>query len=91
MSAPSRLCDFASFILSLNCDVLVHVYNCPIPCVDYPYGGMGLQGRIQHFGRGGGLITIVTSGGGYGRGRAPPVTAKGSWAKPQPLFLLLLA
>ena len=62
MNAPSRLCDFASFILSLNCDVLVHVYNCPSPCVDYPYGGMGLQGRIQDSGRGGGegLITIVT-------------------------------
>ena len=89
MSAPSRLCDFASFILSLNCDVLVNVYNSPSLCVDYPYGWMGLQGRIQHFGRGG-LITIVTSGGGYGRRRAPPVTAKGSWAKPQPLFLLLL-
>ena len=43
---------------------------------------------MQDFGRGGGLITIVTSGGGYGRGRAPPVTARGSVAKPQPLFLL---
>ena len=53
MSAPSRLCDFALFILSLNCDVLVNVYNCPSPCVDYPYGGMGLQGRIQDSGRGG--------------------------------------
>ena len=29
-------------------------------------------------GGGGGLITIVTSGGGYRRGRAPPVTARGS-------------
>ena len=27
---------------------------------------------------GGGLITIFTSGGGYGRGRAPPVTARWS-------------
>ena len=27
---------------------------------------------------GGGLITIFTSGGGYGRGRVPPVTARGS-------------
>ena len=42
------------------------------------------------FREGGGLITIVTSGGGYGRGCTPPVTAKGSGAKPQPLFLPLL-
>ena len=27
---------------------------------------------------GGGLITIFTSGGGYWRGRAPPVTARGA-------------
>ena len=27
---------------------------------------------------GGGVITIFTSGGGYWRGRAPPVTARGS-------------
>ena len=26
----------------------------------------------------GGLITIFTSGGGYWRGRAPPVTARGA-------------
>ena len=45
----------------------------------------------------GGLINIFTTGGGYGRGRAPPVTARGSvealiappvgsGAQPQPLF-----
>ena len=34
-------------------------------------GGSRISGR-------GGLITIFTSGGGYGRGRAPPVTARGS-------------
>ena len=34
----------------------------------------------------GGLINIFTSGGGYGRGRAPSIDSKGSGAKPQPLF-----
>ena len=34
-------------------------------------GGSRISGR-------GGLITIFTSGGGHGRGRAPPVTARGS-------------
>ena len=34
-------------------------------------GGSRISGR-------GGLITIFTSGGGYWRGRAPPVTARGS-------------
>ena len=35
-------------------------------------GWMGwIQGRIQDFEKGGGLINIFTSGGGYGRGRAP--------------------
>ena len=29
-------------------------------------------------GGGGGLITIFTSGGGYWRGRVPPVTARGA-------------
>ena len=87
MSAPSWPCDFASFILSLNCDDLVHVYNCPSPCVDYPYGGMGLQGWIQHFGRGRGLITIVTSGGGYGRGRAPSCDSQGVWGEAPAAFL----
>ena len=29
-------------------------------------------------GIGGGLINIFTTGGGYGRGRVPPVTARGS-------------
>ena len=53
------------------------MYNSPSPCVDYPYGGMGLQGRIQDFGRGRGLITIVTSGGGYGRGCAPSCDSQG--------------
>ena len=47
------------------------------------------QGRIQDLGRGGGLITIVTIGMGTGGGVSPPVTAKGSGAKPQPLILLL--
>ena len=27
----------------------------------------------------GGLLNIFTTGGGYGRGRAPPVTARGFW------------
>ena len=35
------------------------------------------QGRIQDFGRVGGLISIFTSGGWYRRGLAPPVTARG--------------
>ena len=39
-SAPTRLCDCASFGLWLNCGVLVHVY-CPSPDVQYPDGGMG--------------------------------------------------
>ena len=58
------------------------------------------RGKItgQDFGKGG-PINIFTTGGGYGRGRAPPVTARGSdssprsdsspgavGAKPQPLF-----
>ena len=34
-------------------------------------GGSRISGR-------GGLITIFISGGGYWRGRAPPVTARGS-------------
>ena len=59
-------------------------------------GRLSDQGRIQDFGKGGGgggLINIFTTGG---RGRAPPVTARGSGgaviappvgsgAKPQPL------
>ena len=39
-SAPTRLCDSASFVLWLNCGVLVYVY-CPSPGVQYPDGGMG--------------------------------------------------
>ena len=39
-SAQTRLCDCASFVLLLNCGVLVHVY-CPRPCVQFPDGGMG--------------------------------------------------
>ena len=34
------LCDCVSFVLWLNCAVLVYVY-CPSPCVQYPDGGMG--------------------------------------------------
>ena len=53
---------------------------------------IGEQGRIQDFGKGGGgLITIFTSGGGYGGGVPSPVTARGSGGTlivPQPLFLL---
>ena len=41
------------------------------------------QGRIQDFGKGGGggggLINIFTTGGGYGRGRAPSRDSKGVW------------
>ena len=48
-------------------------------------------------GGGGGVSNIFTTGGGYGRGAPPPVTARGSGgalisppvgsgAKPQPLF-----
>ena len=29
----------------------------------------------------GGLINIFTTGGGYGRGRAPPVTVRGGWGE----------
>ena len=39
-SAPTRLCNCVSFVLWLNCGVLVHVY-CPSPGVQYPDGGMG--------------------------------------------------
>ena len=35
------------------------------------------QGRIQDFGKGGGLINIFTAGGGYGRGRASSRDSKG--------------
>ena len=37
-----------------------------------------LQGRIQEFGKGG-RINIFTTGGGYGRGRAPSRDSKGVW------------
>ena len=37
------------------------------------------QGRIQDFGKGGGLINIFTTGGGYGRGSAPSRDSKGVW------------
>ena len=57
-----------------------------------------MQGRIQDFGKGGGLINILYSQLGEGTGGGvPPVTARGSGealivgsgAQPQPLFLLL--
>ena len=35
-----KLCDCASFVLWLNCGVLVYVY-CPSPGIQYPTGGMG--------------------------------------------------
>ena len=38
-----------------------------------------VQGRIQGFGKGGGPINIFTTGGGYGRGRAPSRDSKGVW------------
>ena len=41
---------------------------------EHSSGGSRISGR----GGGGGLITIFTSGGGYWRGRVPPVTARGS-------------
>ena len=62
---------------------------------------MGRQSRGgSSFGKGGGLITIFTSGGGYGGGVPSPVTARGAGGtlivppvepgmKPLPLFLLL--
>ena len=50
--------------------------------------------HLSTCGKGGGPINIFTTGGGYGRGRAPPVTARGallappvgSGALPQKLF-----
>ena len=40
---------------------------------------LAMQGRIQDFGKGGGLINIFKTGGGYRRGAPPPVTARGFW------------
>ena len=67
-------------------------------------GGCNPAGADPEFWERGGLINIFTTGGGFGRGRAPPVTAKGSGgaliappvgsgAKPQPLscFCVYLA
>ena len=63
-SAPTRLCDCASFVLWLNCGVLVHVY-CPtcIPCVDYPGGGMGLQRLVVLWGHCTCLLSSLTQSG----------------------------
>ena len=48
-SAPTRPCDCASYVLWLNCGVLVYVY-CPCPGLQYPDGGigfvLGMGGRI---------------------------------------------
>ena len=45
-SAPTRLCDCVSFVLWLNCGVLVYVYR-PSPGVQYPDGlFFGTGGRI---------------------------------------------
>ena len=43
----------------------------------HKYLVQGVQGRIQDLGKGGGLINIFTTGGGYGRGRAPSRDSKG--------------
>ena len=59
-----------------------------------------VQGRIQDFGKGGGLINIFKTGGGYGKGAPPPVTARGFrgsadsspsgvWGEAPAAFLLL--
>ena len=48
------------------CASMIHIKITYLPAAD--------PGFLE----GGGLITIFTSGGGYGRGRAPPVTARWS-------------
>ena len=57
-------------------DVISHVSFFEVLALKFT-GVFDKQGQIQDFGRGG-LITMFTSGSGYGRGRAPPVTARGS-------------
>ena len=66
-------------------------------CVSESYILSFVSGADPGFWERGGLIKIYTSGGGYGRGRAPSRDGKGSWgtlrappvgsgASPQPLF-----